>query len=247
MPLWISSSTSSGRLQVPGRRGHHAAFAQAGLQEYRRGVRADGRGQRVDVAVRDEADIHPEGLERLPDGGLARQRQRAHGPAVEAVLRGDDHRPVGPGMPPDQLERGLVGLGAGVGQEHPAVGLQQAEQPLGQLHLPLVQEQVRGVNQPPGLLGDRRDDRRVRMAEGADGDPADQVQVLGAVDVPDDAAPAVIERDGRHAVGAHDGRGVPLLQLLGSGPGGSWRGHRASGGRCRVGVTGPPSCRCPSR
>ena len=95
------------------------------------------------------------------------------------------HRPVRSLGLAHQLERGLVRLCAGVGEEHPAVGAQQSDQSLGQLDLPLVQEQVRGVRERRDLPGDRLDDRRMRVPERADRDAADQVQVAVAVNIDD--------------------------------------------------------------
>ena len=57
---------------------------------------------------------------------------------------------------PGQLERGLVGLGAGVGEEHPGRLADQVDQLLGQLERRLVDEQVRGVAERADLLGDGR-------------------------------------------------------------------------------------------
>ena len=71
-----------------------------------------------------------------------------------------------------------------------------AEQPLGQLDLGLVQEQVAGVREPRDLAGDGLDQRRVAVAERADRDPGDQVEVLVAVGVPHLAALAADQRDG---------------------------------------------------
>ena len=110
----------AGRAQVAGRRRQHAALAQAGLQEHRRHVRAGRRPQRGGVAVGHEPNVKAEWAERLPDGTLAGQRQGAHGAAVEAALGGDEHRAGRALGAADQLDRGLVGLGAGVGEEHPA-------------------------------------------------------------------------------------------------------------------------------
>ena len=50
----------------------------------------DGVGQRVGVAVRDERDVTGKRLERLAVGGLRCERERAHGPPVEGLLRCDE-------------------------------------------------------------------------------------------------------------------------------------------------------------
>ena len=69
----------------------------------------------------------------------------------ESVLGGDEvAAPVRLAVFHGELVRALVGLGAGVGEEHPGVshrGTEQAAQPFGEQHLPLVHEQVAGVDQ----------------------------------------------------------------------------------------------------
>ena len=74
----------------------------------------DGRREGVGVPVRDEDHVAGQRLERLPVLGVVGDRQRTHGAAVEGALGGDD---LGPAGRPGDLERGLVGLGAGVGEE----------------------------------------------------------------------------------------------------------------------------------
>src|SRR5215472_10352239 len=117
-------------------------------------------------------------------------------------------------MAADQLQRRLVGLGARVGEEHPAVGAQQGEEAFGQGDLALVRKKVGGVGDRAHLAGDRLDDRRVGVAERADRDARDEVGVLPAVSVPDPAAVAAHQRQRGHPVGAHDRRLEPGLELL---------------------------------
>src|SRR6516162_140273 len=64
------------------------------------------------------------------------------------------------------------------------------------------------------LVGDRLDDGRVRVAERADRDAGDQVQVLVAVGVPHPAALAAGERQRRGAVVGHHRRLEPLAQRI---------------------------------
>ena len=117
------------------------------LQHDRRGLVGHGRGERLGVAVGHAGDVAGQRLERLAGRGLVGERQRAHRPAVEGALGGDQ---VGPAGAPGELEGGLVGLGAGVGEEHPAVGAEQAEQPLGELDLRLGGEEVGDVARASG-------------------------------------------------------------------------------------------------
>src|SRR4029077_5556749 len=146
---------------------------------------------------------------------LAGQRERAHGAAVEAAVRGDDDRAGGALVAADQLERRLVGLGARVGEEHPAVGGQQREEAFGEGYLALVEEQIGGVGDGAYLAGHRLRGRRGGVAQRADRDAGDGGGVLPATGTPAPPAPAAHQRQRRHAVGAHDRRLEPRLKLLG--------------------------------
>src|SRR5579875_3727930 len=85
-------------------------------------------------------------------------------------------------------------------------------QPLGEGDLALVQEQVRAVRQGTCLARHGLGQGRVTVAERADRDAGDEVQVPAAVRVPDEAALAPGQRDGRDAIGGHQRAGVALLQ-----------------------------------
>ena len=141
--------------EVAGRGGDDAALALGRLEDDRRGLLVDRLAEGVGVAVVDPADVEAERGERRADRLLAGDRERAHRAAVEAVVGGDDHRAVLALLAADQLERGLVGLGAGVAEEDPRaavrVGLQQDQQLLRQLDARLVHEQVAGVREPADL------------------------------------------------------------------------------------------------
>jgi hypothetical protein len=112
----------------------------------------------------------------------------------------------------DQFDRGLVGLGARVGEEDPPVPAEKIQQALGQLDLALVQEQVGGVGHLADLAGHRLDQGRVGVTERAHRDPREEVQVLAAFRVPDPAALPSADRHRRHAVIRHQRGLEPLLQ-----------------------------------
>ena len=121
-----------------------------------------------------------------------------------------------------------------------ASACEEAEQLLGEQHAGLVDEEVAGVRDLADLVGDRRDDGGVRVAERGDRDARDQVEVAVAVGVPDLAALAAVEGKRRHAVVGHHRRREPLLQ-----------GFRTWGFAVAWGwLTGflqSPWCRCLSR
>ena len=107
---------------------------------------------------------------------------------MEAAAEDDGVRPLGDLL--GQLDRGLSDLGAGVGEEE---GVDCSRRQLGQLggerleQIVLVDVNL-GVNEPLGLLGDGRDDLRVGVTGGVDGDAGGEVEVLLAVGRGDPAA-----------------------------------------------------------
>lgn len=140
------------------------------------------------VPVRHVGDLAGQRQEGGLLGGLAGEGEGAHGAAVEPALGG--HHVGAAGEPPD-LEGGLVCLGAGVGEEDAAGAAEQTEQFLGEGDGRLGGEEVGDVAQGGDLAADRLDDGGVAVAEGVDGDAADQVEVGGALGVGEDGALAV--------------------------------------------------------
>ena len=102
--------------EVVGGRDDHARLALDRFEDDGRGLVGDGLRERGLVAVRHEGDVAGQRLERRAVRLLRRQRERAHGAAVEGALGGDQ---VGTAGAPGELEGRLVGLGAGVGEEDP--------------------------------------------------------------------------------------------------------------------------------
>src|SRR6266511_3453656 len=123
------------RLQVAVGRHADARLALDRLDQHGGRVRADRRGQRGRVAEGHVAEAGRQRLERLLDGRLAGGGQRPQGAAVEAALAGHDAdrllAPVRPAPAPGQLDGGLDGLGAGVGEEHLGAAAEAVDQPLG--------------------------------------------------------------------------------------------------------------------
>ena len=126
---------------------------------------------------------------------MERAARREHVEALGAA--------VGLAVPAGELDRALVGLGAGVGEEHRAAAAEQRVEARRDLRLPLVEVEVRHVQQRAGLVGDRVGDGRVRVAERRDREAAEEVEVLLALAVPELHALAAHERDREPAVGLH--------------------------------------------
>ena len=89
---------------------------------------------------------------------------------------GTQHESVGAG----ELQRGLPGFGAGVAEED-AVEAGEFGEAQGELGGAAVVEEVAGVQQRLRLRGDGGGDGRVVVAERADADAAEQVEVVVAV------------------------------------------------------------------
>ena len=201
-----------GRLQEALRRQHDAGLAEHRLEHDRRGPVGDRGVERGGVAVRDEGDRAGQRAERRALGRLPGDGERAEGAAVEGAVAGDPA--AARAQPPGDLEPGLVGLRAGVGEQHALVA-GELLQPLGEQHDRLADGEVADVAERAELAVDGLADGRVGVAEHVDGDAGVQVDVRPAVDVLDDRALAADQRDDRRAVVAHQGgvpAGLPLLR-----------------------------------
>ena len=117
----------------------------------------------VEVVPGDVAEALGQRLEGLVLGRLAGGVQRGEGAAVERAEGADDDVAAAAAEPPGQLERALVGLGAGVGEEHLAAQCPSSGQPgwptpssrsrvCGHLPARLGAEEVGHVEQRLGLL-----------------------------------------------------------------------------------------------
>ena len=101
-----------------------------------------------------------------------------------------------------EFDRGLVGFGAGIAQED-ARQAGQIAQALLQLSAAVVVEHLRAGDQRGSLGGDGRGDRRVGVPEVGRALPADAVDVLAAVRIPQ--ARALPAHDGDRAFGVQAG------------------------------------------
>ena len=169
--------------------GDDPRFALDGLQDDRGGVARVLLHQGpecLDVAVGEELDASRHGFERCALVRLARQRERAHGAAVEAALSCENAAAAGQAR---EFEGGLVGLGAGVAEKHPrGVVADPGAKCFGHLHYRLGAEEVGHVPQARHLRADRVHNGRMRVAERVDGDAGEHVDVGVALRVRDRAA-----------------------------------------------------------
>ncbi len=169
-------------------RRQHAALALDRFQHHGAGLVGDRRRQRFQVVVGNVGDTLELGPEAIGILRLAADVDGEQGAPVEAVAGGDDLvllRAVDiVGVAASQLEGRLVGLGAGVGEEHP-LGEGGVHQLARQAQGRLVGEDVGNVPDALGLLGERLDQRRMRVAQGGHGDAAGEIDQFAAALVPD--------------------------------------------------------------
>ena len=161
------------RLQVTGGRGLHATLTLDRLEQHGTHALVHRRRERIDVR---ELDLTEPGRQRLEGFlllGLTGGRKGGQGPTVKRVVGGKNVESfattVGLAVTARQLDRALVGLGAGVGEEHLTGSScrrgEQEVEALRELGLALVEIEVRDVQQRAGLIGDRVGDGRMRVTE----------------------------------------------------------------------------------
>ena len=87
-----------------------------------------------------------------------------------------------PGKQARQFYRGLVGLRAGVGEKGPLHG-GKPDEPLRELRLQRNAIEVRGMDQALGLIGNGGQHGGMGMAQAANRDPAQRIQITLALAV----------------------------------------------------------------
>ncbi|MCW0425706.1 hypothetical protein NB713_003649 [Xanthomonas sacchari] len=181
------------------RRRHHPALALHRLQHHRGHVASGHRRfQLHDVVEVDVAETAGQRLVALLVLGLRGGGHRGQGAAVETAAEGDDHPPLrrttlGGGPLAHQLDRRLVGLGAGIAQVRLLREARGHHQFLDQAQRRLAVEHVAGVPQLAGLFEQRRLQVRIVVAEPAHGDAGGQVDVVASLAVPHPCALAALQ------------------------------------------------------
>src|SRR5439155_15937627 len=172
-------------------RGHaHSALALDRLHEDGGGAAADdGRGGR-EVVPGAEPHAGHQRLERRPVLFGPRQGERAHGPPVEAALKGHELRAArGAADAARELHRRFHRLRPRVAEEYlrrEGDSGQAVGEGLGRLAV----VEVARVNELPRLLADRGRDLAVAITEAVDPDPGREVEIGLAVGVGEASAPA---------------------------------------------------------
>ena len=156
----------------------------------RGGALADGRSKRLGSLRVHERHRPEQRRERRPVMLVVRHRQRAQRAAGEPALDRDEPGSLGRALrvpvAARELEARLDRFGAAVAEER-AREARELRQPRRRLGLKRVVVQVRRVQQRRRLVGDRGREPGMRVAERGDADAGDEVEVLAAVDVVQDA------------------------------------------------------------
>ncbi len=238
-------------LQEAGRGRHHPALALHRLDHHRGHVAGGHRRLQLgDVVEVDVAEATGQRLVAFLVLGLRGGGDRGQGAAVEAAAEGDDHAllrraALRAGPLAHQLDRRLVGLGAGIAQEHALGEAAGADEFLGKAQRRFAVEDVAGVPQLAGLLDQRRVQVRIVVAWATDRDAGGQVDVLAAFAVPQARTwprSSTSSRGGGRRAGSTGGRGRAARRCRRRAAG--WRSWRAGvsvvgAGGCRPGIIGP--------
>ena len=181
----------------------NAAFALDGLQHDAADLVVHGGTQSFDIVARHEAHALQHGIEIFAVLGLAGERQRAHGAAVERIVERDDDRLLRPtdGVSggAHHFQRAFDGLGAAVGEEG-AVHARLRTQLLRQQALILVVVEIGDVDDLRRLVADHLHDAGMRVAKRVHAQPGQEVQIPLAVHV--------VHVD---ALAARDGHGITRI------------------------------------
>ena len=108
-----------------------------------------------------------------------------------------------------ELDRRLVGLRAGVGEEHPRVGGERGREPRREPYPGFGQVEVGGVQEALGLFLDRLDHVWMAVARVADRYPGEEVEIALALGVVERRSLSPHERHRLSRIGPHH---VALVQ-----------------------------------
>ena len=168
------------RAQELGRHHAHPALAHDRLDQDRGGRRTDRALGRFEIGKRHLVKAVEYGAEAVEIFLLAAGRQRRQGAAVEGAFEGNDAETFRLAARRLVFARHLDGafhrLGAGIGEKHD-IGEACLAEPLGQPLGLRDSIEIGNVPQLRRLLGDRRDQMRMRVAERVDRDARGEVEV----------------------------------------------------------------------
>ncbi len=166
------------------RKGTHAALALQRLDHHRRRLGGHRRLDERDVAKGDLVEAVRLGAEAFQIFLLAAGGERRQRAAMEGALDRQDAIALGMAVhivvAPRRLDGAFVRLGARIGEKD-AIGEARRDEPVGEPLLARDAEEVRGMPELAGLLGQGRDQGRIGMAERIDRDARREVEIGLAV------------------------------------------------------------------
>ena len=164
--------------------GGHAALTLHGLDQNGAGLRPDQRPDGVEIARRGMLEAGHGRAEAFQIARIAARCDGAQGPAMEGAGKGDDfvaiHLALGPEIGPRGLDRAFKRLGARIGEEH-RIREGGIDQALGQ---PLLLGNGKDIGGVPDLVGgafECRDEMRVAMPQGIDGNAGMEIEIVAAL------------------------------------------------------------------
>ena len=162
----------------------NAALALNRLNQYARRFRPDGGFNCGQIAEGHLIEPVHLGAEAVYIFGVAARRDGGQRASVERAFKRNEAKALGMAAGgvvfTRSLDRAFQSLGAGIGEED-IIGEGRARQPLSQRLSLGNAEQVRDMPQFAALLGQSRNQRRVRMAQSANGDAGAKIEIARPV------------------------------------------------------------------
>ena len=193
-------------LQETFRRRHHSTLALDRLHQHRSDIAGCHRSFQLGKVVEiDVTETTGQWFVAFLVFRLRGRGDRGHGAAMETATERDDDPTVRRtalrrGPLANQLDRGLVGLGTGIAQEHARGEARGGDQFFGQAQRWLAVEHVAGVPQLAGLFDQCGDQVRIVVAQPAHRDARRQIQVFTTFVITDARALATLQDDCTRAV-----------------------------------------------
>ena len=185
-------------------RGGDAAFALYAFNQYGGGGGGKGFARRIEIVEGNMPEAGDQRLETFLHFLLTGGGDAGEGAPVKGVVSGEDLEAAFVVAEfAREFVQALVGFRAGVAEEDLA-GRKMLYDALGEPALWFVVIEIGDVQEFLGLFREGGGDFRMRMAEGAHGDAAAEVEVAPAIHIPDVAAGTAGEREIEARVGGQD-------------------------------------------
>ncbi len=199
-------------VQIAVGRDNHSSLALDRFKNDGRHLIIQRSGNFFDAVVRHKPVVRHEGVELVAVLGLPRRRGGADGPAVKALMRGDDIHPARDFT--GQFDDGVIGLGPAVREEDPRQSLGQNARQKKEKPCPgrrVGRPGTRVLHDLPALCFQGIDDGRMGMSQAGHPPAGRKVNVLPAILVPYINALPPVDRHGqffkeRRCMGVFNGK-----------------------------------------